>query len=222
MIEPSPAGLDVEQLIRRVREEAARRQPETDAPNTRDAPETAPRQWLYTLGELLRQDDLEFVTQVYRCVLRREPDHDGLQDSLSQLRNGELSQIDLLRELRFSPEGERLGVTVQGLAPPFRPWSVPPPTLAPPAELPVRDRYALGELLQYRGEAFVRNAYRALLHREPDAVGLAHHLEKLQSGATRLHLLQGLWFSAEGQALAVALTGWSDFAEVSPGSPHLK
>jgi len=217
VIEPSPAGLDIEQLIRRIREEATRRQPETNDPNALDAPDATPRQWLYTLEELLRQDDVEFLTHAYRCLLRREPDHEGLQDHLARLHNGESSQIDALRELRFSPEGDRAGVTVQGLAPPAGRWTLTPLSLEPEA-LPIRDRYTLGELLQYRGTAFVRNAYRALLHREPDSSGLAHHLEKLCGGVTRLDLILGLWLGSEGRAIAVELTGWSDFASVSPGS----
>lgn len=213
MIEPTPAGLDVEQLIQRVREEVARRQPEAVSMLT-----PTQRQWRYTLGELLRQDDLEFVTQVYRGVLHREPEHDDLRDCLSRLRHGECSQIDMLQELRFSPEGEQIGVVIPGLSPPSGPWSITPPSFAPPVELPIRERYALSELLQYRDEAFVRNAYRALLHREPDSGGLAHHLEKLRSGATRLDLILGLWLGSEGRTIAVELTGWSDFVQGAHGS----
>ncbi len=213
MTEPSHPDLDVEQLIQRVREEAARRQQDAASPST--AP--TPRQWLYSLGDLLRHDDVEFVTQIYQCVLQREPDPDGLRDHLSRLRNGECSKIDLLRNLRFSPEGERVGVEVQGLLPPAE--SLTAPTLDPPAELPIQDRYTFGELLQYRDAAFVRNAYRALLHREPDEVGLAHHLEKLRSGVwTRLDIIQGLRSGPEGQAAAVELIGWKDALLSSPPS----
>jgi len=210
VIESSSSSLDIEQLIQKVREEAARRQQEAAPAET--AP--APRRWLYSLGELLRHDDAEFVTGIYWGVLHREPDPGGLQDRLSRLRNGECNKIDLLRELRFSPEGEAVGVEVQGLLPPSR-WRLPdPPMLESPAELPIRDRYTLDELLQYRDDAFVRNVYRALLHREPDAAGWEHHLEKLRSGAcTRMDIIQGLRLGSEGRAIAVELTDWPKMEE---------
>jgi len=216
--EPSRPNLNIEQLIQRVREEAARRQRETAPVETPPPPPR--RQWLYSLGELLRHDDVAFVTHIYRGVLHREPDPNGLRDYLSRLRNGECSKIDLLRNLRFSPEGERIGVEVQGLLPPSGGGGATAPALEPLAELPIRDHYTLDELLQYRDEAFVRNAYRALLHREPDTAGLAHYLEKLRSGAwTRMDVIQGLRTNSEGQAAMVELVGWPADTPLHPNLP---
>ena len=225
MIESTRSALDIDQLIQRIHDEATRRQQETPP-----AAVTAPtsRCWLYALEDLLRHDHVEFVTRIYRGVLHREPDPAGLQDHLSRLRNGECSKIDLLRYLRFSPEGEAVGVEIQGLLPPSTWSSQAPPPLEPPAELSIRDCYTLDELLQYRDEAFVRNAYRALLHREPDAGGLEHHLEKLRSGVwTRMDIIQGLWKGVEGRAVAVKLTGWLDLdkpvlPDIRPFSPEKK
>lgn len=55
-------------------------------------------------------------------------------------------------------------------------------------------------LLQLQGETFVRAAYRALLGREPDAVGMRSHMALLRSGRDPRLLLLGLAKSPEATA----------------------
>src|SRR6185369_11081741 len=62
-----------------------------------------------------------------------------------------------------------------------------PPTSTVPLlklqpELEKRDHYQLTDLLGYHDEAFVRNAYRVILKRDPDDAGLAEYLRQLRSG----------------------------------------
>jgi SAM-dependent methyltransferase len=72
------------------------------------------------------------------------------------------------------------------------------------------NRYHVNDLLRFHGDEFVRNAYRALLRREPDEAGLAKHLELLASGRfNKLDVLASLHSSSEGRNSGVKLDGLS-------------
>jgi O-antigen chain-terminating methyltransferase len=74
---------------------------------------------------------------------------------------------------------------------------------------PSPDRqYHVNDLLKYHGADFVRNAYRAILNREPDAAGWAHHLENLASGRfNKIDVLASLRYSPEGERARVKIDG---------------
>ena len=70
--------------------------------------------------------------------------------------------------------------------------------------------YHVNDLLRFHGEDFVRQAYRTLLGRDPDAAGMAHHLEQLASGRfNKMDVLASLHSSPEGRASHVKLAGLS-------------
>ena len=70
--------------------------------------------------------------------------------------------------------------------------------------------YHINDLLKFHGEDFVRNSYRALLLREPDAAGMAHQLHTLADGRfNKIDILAGLHYSPEGQRSGVTLRGLS-------------
>jgi SAM-dependent methyltransferase len=69
----------------------------------------------YQLGDLLGFHDEAFIRNAYEAILKREPDDAGLAQYLQNLRSGRYSKIDILRSLRFSPEGRRANVTIHGL-----------------------------------------------------------------------------------------------------------
>src|SRR5215208_2890827 len=72
------------------------------------------------------------------------------------------------------------------------------------------NHYHVNDLLRFHGEDFVRNAYRALLCREPDEAGMAHHLEGLTSGRfNKIDVLASLHSSPEGRSTQVQLDGLS-------------
>ncbi|MEK6280513.1 MAG: methyltransferase domain-containing protein [Acidobacteriota bacterium] len=71
----------------------------------------------YQLNDLLQYHDHTFVWNAYRAILKREPDETGLNQFLRNLRSGRYDKIDILASLRFSPEGERRNVSVEGLKP---------------------------------------------------------------------------------------------------------
>ncbi len=131
----------VEEIMARVRAEVARRRAPSSGPvdagpssgqtvEGQDAtPFTLPR-WSpaaarlayrseYRLEDLLVFSDRDFVDQCYRIVLRRPPDAGGFAHFLDKLRRGELSKVEVLGEIRFSPEGHQRGVHVDGLLLPY-------------------------------------------------------------------------------------------------------
>ena len=70
------------------------------------------------------------------------------------------------------------------------------------------NRYHVNDLLRFHGDEFVRNAYRALLLREPDEAGMAQHLEQLASGRyNKIDVLASLHSSPEGRSSQVKLDG---------------
>ena len=76
--------------------------------------------------------------------------------------------------------------------------------------LPQKNHYHVNDLLRFHGDEFVRNAYRALLGREPDQAGMAHHLERLASGhVNKIAVLASLLSSPEGRSTQVQLEGLS-------------
>ena len=157
----------------------------------------------YALGELLGGNDAEFLAQAYQVLLGRDPDESGLQTYLGKLcEHSSFSRVDVLRALRFSEEGRTLGVEVAGLLPLLaEAQSVFP-------ALDLKPAYALGELLRYSDELFVRNAYHAILRREPDQQGLHIYLSRLRQGVlSKLDILGALRFSSEGRKHGVIIQG---------------
>ncbi|HSK63655.1 MAG TPA: class I SAM-dependent methyltransferase [Pyrinomonadaceae bacterium] len=69
----------------------------------------------YHLNDLLPYHDRVFVQAAYRAVLKRSPDQTESLRDLKRLRSGYVNKIDLLADLRFSPEGRAKGVRVDGL-----------------------------------------------------------------------------------------------------------
>jgi len=73
----------------------------------------------YSLGDFLAVHDREFVDAAYRGLLKRRADPQGETHFLGALRKGDLSKIEILGRLRYSPEGRKLKVPVKGLLPAF-------------------------------------------------------------------------------------------------------
>ncbi len=85
---------------------------------------------------------------------------------------------------------------------------LPPLELQPEFVRSPDDRYHVNELLQYHDHTFVWNAYRAILKREPDEVGLNQFLNNLRSGRfDKLDILASLRFSPEGKGRNVSVEG---------------
>ena len=96
---------------------------------------------------------------------------------------------------------------IQGL-----PSAIPPADLKLQPDLEKRDRYHVNDLLGFHDEAFVKNAYRAILKREPDDAGLVGYLQQLRSGRySKIDIVWSLKFSSEGEAANVPIEGLGTF-----------
>jgi SAM-dependent methyltransferase len=127
--------MDVQELIRRIRAEAARNAPAAEAvgmnapgmaatwhaeiPRVAEGASALPMQPRYDVRDFLAYHDADFVRSAYRGLLRREPDATGSEHYLAALRSARLSKIDILGRIRYSAEGRAAGVHVRGLAAPF-------------------------------------------------------------------------------------------------------
>jgi len=86
----------------------------------------------------------------------------------------------------------------------------PPLKLQP--DLEKREQYQLNDLLGFHDEVFLRNAYKVILKREPDDVGLAHFLKNLRNGRySKIDVLSSLRFSPEGRNANVQIEGLGRF-----------
>ena len=66
----------------------------------------------------------------------------------------------------------------------------------------------LEELISYMDEEFIDNAFRSILHREPDPVGKEFYLSKLRSGSlTKEEIVFSLRYSEEGKRAGVKVIG---------------
>jgi len=139
----------------------------------------------------------------------------------SQIENGDgLNLADLMAQIRKDAENRKRNSTNNGAPPAYRLLvtqgfdalfaphnaSLPPLTLQP--NLEKREQYHLNELLGLHDEPFIRNAYQAILKREPDDTGLAHYLVNLRNGRySKMDVLSSLRFSPEGRNANVQIEG---------------
>jgi SAM-dependent methyltransferase len=132
MNSPESRGLGADELMARIRAEVARRrggaglgQFSMSPPDAAAALSALPAPHLpkpvftpgkrYALNDFLALHDRDFIAAAYRGVLKRPADADGEAHFLGALRKGDLSKIEILGRLRYSPEGRKLKVPVQGL-----------------------------------------------------------------------------------------------------------
>ena len=153
----TPSEINVDQLMRQIRQAVAQRADESsqNGEMIRPAPgnhvqalgqidgsrpalqpdfQTSPDN-RYHANDLLKYHGATFVRNAYRAILKREPDADGMTQHLASLAAGKINKIDVLASLRYSAEGNRAGVNISGLA-----W---PATIRQIGRIPV-----IGYLLQ--------------------------------------------------------------------------
>jgi O-antigen chain-terminating methyltransferase len=123
-------GLDVDAIMSRVRHEVAKRGATTEgwfdpmgetitgAHWRPVAPRLPPRDQ-YALSDFLRFNDEDLVDVAYRTLLRRPANDDGSRSYVDALRHGAVSKVEVLGSIRFSDEGRRQSVHVDGLLRPY-------------------------------------------------------------------------------------------------------
>lgn len=123
--------LDVDAIMHRVRSELSKRGVTEDGhpgsatqtvAGTRWHPVAArlPDRDHYILGDFFRFDDEDFIDVAYRTLLRRPANDAGSKDYLAALRSGAVSKVEVLGMIRFSDEGMKHSVHVDGLLLPYR------------------------------------------------------------------------------------------------------
>ena len=65
----------------------------------------------------------------------------------------------------------------------------------------------LAELLQYHDRQFIECAYLTLLGRHPDITGMKYYLGRLQSGVSKIQILDQILSSTEGKRSSANLPG---------------
>jgi len=146
--------------------------------------------------DLLRLEGTEFVRQVFRSVLWREPDPASLATCRRALAEGRTRE-DLLRETALSEEGRLVPRVADGLEAFVQGTAIPD---SEGDDLEAEDSGAL--LFTGPPEEFVARAYWAVLRRAADPGGQAHWLGALRAGASRRALLLELLDSTESRILA--------------------
>lgn len=104
-----------------------------------------------------RLDDERFVEQLYRLVLRRDPDGDGRASALTRLHRGRVSRARLLEEMVSSAEFLRVRVLDDAItaARADRAGKQRPRDLSAPAGIDERAIEIRWTLSRYRGERYV-------------------------------------------------------------------
>ena len=133
---PVASKLSLEEVMRRVRGELSRRRtgaalPPSQLVTGQPADQCGLPRWAphasalpvgreYVLGDLLQFSDAHFIDTAYRLILRRPADPAGRSHYLEALRVGALSKVEILGLIRFSDEGMRRGVHIDGLLLPYK------------------------------------------------------------------------------------------------------
>ena len=69
---------------------------------------------IYEYLDFTKYHDITFITNIYRALLKREPDSQGLRHYLDLLRTGEKSKMEIISMLRYSKEGKKHNVKLLG------------------------------------------------------------------------------------------------------------
>lgn len=87
-------------------------------------------------------------------------------------------------------------------------FDLPDVNLNPGFQTHRNGHYHVNDLVRFHDRDFVRNAYRAILRREPSPEESEHCLESLRDGRkNKIDILAGLRFSAEGRQKSVTVEG---------------
>lgn len=164
----------------------------------------------YSCGEFLRYSGVSFVAHLVRSLTKREPTGNELSRYWQTLRSGEMSRIELIREVGRSIEARVAGVGIWDLEAQHPRFGELSP-LASPQVSPVdlqTTTYRLQELVAVPDDVFLQNLYRCLLKREPDPQGAQTYISLWLSGAaSNADIIYSLATSPEARASGVRVTG---------------
>jgi hypothetical protein len=109
----------IERAHREIRAQAAglRERPRlgrADMPAAEPAERLEPARLAYSLGDLTGSNHRSFVEAAFRALLKRAPERGETEVHLARLAAG-ARKVEILGDLRWAPEGRRVGVHVSGL-----------------------------------------------------------------------------------------------------------
>jgi hypothetical protein len=149
-----------------------------------------------SLQDLLRMHGSTFVDQGFFATIGRLPDDIVRRRYTARLNAGE-DKLQLLQEMIEASKGTPATPALKGLEEAIRNMRG---GLYPVAT-------DINELLALDDFAFIDCAYKSLLKRAPDAVGLNNYLKLVRSGAAKMRVVSRLFFSAEARKAAPSLRG---------------
>jgi GT2 family glycosyltransferase len=135
------------------------------------------------LRKILQKDDEEFISELYKELLNREPDMEGFVHFYVNLLSSGTPKTEVIKEILSSEEAHAL------LASPQFP------------DIPRTVMQRLQKIFQKEGHEFVAALYRELLNREPDINGLSDYVTCLLEGAPKMAIVEGILFSEEARML---------------------
>jgi hypothetical protein len=69
---------------------------------------------VYEYSDFTKYHDKDFIVYLYKALLKREPDEDGLNYYLELLRTGKKSKTEIISIIRYSKEGREKNVKLLG------------------------------------------------------------------------------------------------------------
>ena len=199
--------------------------------------ETSHAEKIETLESILQGNDVTFLNRLYRNVLLRAPDDDGLKTYLSLLARGAIRE-DIVVALAGSSEGRKIGARLHGLDALMAQSSPDSKGLlnwfAKGSQITVDHDHAnarashdgsadadvkgtkarqdkgaenLAVLLQGDDLMFLDSLYNTLLLRAPDDDGLKNYLSQLERGTLREEIVADVASSEEGRRIDARLPG---------------
>jgi len=129
MIDFSKEELNVEEIMKKIKEEVRLRKEAKKKDAITEKVEKKSRENLphseslpyfeikdvYKISDFVEYDFKNFINYAYKAILKREPSSRELHDYLSWLQQGLTDKEQVLLDLRYSPEGIKKGVIIEGL-----------------------------------------------------------------------------------------------------------
>ena len=136
--------------------------------------------------ELLKHDGDDFIINLYRRLLNREPDEAGFLYYKNLLESQTMCKDELIAVLGLSQEACARDVVILGLK---------------------VKKVDANLLLRFDGEEFIEKSFLWLLGRKPDTNGKKAYMDALANGAYKEQILYGISKSAECQKRNTQVVG---------------
>jgi len=121
MIEITIKDLSVEEIVKKIQEEVKKKDSNRLLKNKSMMQTIIPKddnsfniKDIYEYSDFTKYHDVEFIQNLYKGLLKREADKDGLEYYLNLLRSGERSKNEIVSLLRYSKEGKNNNVQLLG------------------------------------------------------------------------------------------------------------